>query len=83
MSLYIFNSRSHLFILFQLDLQNRRILPKYRTILVDYMVDMQMQYGLFPETLFLGVFMLDKYLEVSFLCLYSQTDTKKIQLNSL
>lgn len=45
-------------------LQNRRILPKYRTILVDYMVDMQMQYGLFPETLFLGVFMLDKYLEL-------------------
>ncbi|KAL1463747.1 hypothetical protein WDU94_015472 [Cyamophila willieti] len=42
----------------------RNIVPKYRTILVDYMIDMQQQYNLFPETLFLAVYMLDKYLEL-------------------
>lgn len=40
------------------------IIPKYRTVLVNYMVDMQVEYNLFPETLFLAVFMLDKYLEL-------------------
>uniref|UniRef100_A0A8D8QAM9 G2/mitotic-specific cyclin-B2 n=1 Tax=Cacopsylla melanoneura TaxID=428564 RepID=A0A8D8QAM9_9HEMI len=42
----------------------RSILPKYRTILVDYLIDMQQQYNLFPETLFLAVYMLDKYLQL-------------------
>lgn len=42
----------------------RSVVPKFRTILVDYMVDMQQQYSLYPETLFLAVYILDKYLEL-------------------
>lgn len=30
------------------------------------MVDMQQQYSLYPETLFLAVYILDKYLEVRY-----------------
>lgn len=42
----------------------RRILPGHRTTLVDWLVQVQRKFRLLPETLYLAIDMLDRYLQV-------------------
>ena len=49
----------------------RRVLPGHRTTLVDWLVQVQRKFRLLPETLYLAIDMLDRYLQVRNLPIHS------------
>lgn len=44
-------------------LEGQQVAPRMRTVLVDWLVDVQLQYHLLQETLYLAVQILDRYLQ--------------------
>ena len=48
--------------------------PRMRSILIDWMIDVHLKFKLLPETLYLTVHIIDKYLE------NVQIDRSKLQL---
>ncbi|KAK3912349.1 G2/mitotic-specific cyclin-B [Frankliniella fusca] len=44
-------------------LEGQQVAPRMRTVLVDWLVDVQLQYHLLQETLYLAVSILDRYLQ--------------------
>ena len=55
------------------------IRKKMRTILIDWLIQVQCRFTLLQETLYLTVYIIDRFLDVS-LCLFSFSLRKKIVL---